>query len=67
MHVRRKRKRKALHSDKALSVAEVEAMVDREQKEAQIREAEPRPKRRPITCSGCRQQGHNIRNCTKQE
>jgi hypothetical protein len=67
MHSRRKRKRKAFKSDKALSVATVEAMVDQEQIEAQIREEEPRPKRRPITCSGCRQEGHNIRNCTKKE
>jgi hypothetical protein len=67
MHSRRKRKRKAIKSDEALSVAAVEAMVDQKQIEAQIREEEPRPKRRPITCSNCRQQGHNIRNCTKKE
>ena len=67
MHIRRKGKRKVLKSDKALSVAEVVAIVEQEQIEAERREEEPRPKKRPSTCSGCGQQGHIIRSCPKKE
>jgi hypothetical protein len=61
--VRRKRKRKALRSDNALSVGEVQAMVDQEEIEAKIIEEMPRPKKRPPTCSTCHKKGHNIRQC----
>jgi len=67
MHVRRKRTRKALVSDKALSVSEVQAIVEQEQVEAEIMEEMPRPKRRPKTCSKCHTQGHTIRTCRIQE
>ena len=42
MHVRRKRTRKALLSEKALSVGEVQAMVKQEPVEAGTMEEEPR-------------------------
>ena len=67
MHIRRKRKRKAIQSDHALSVGEVQAMVDQDHIEAQVREAMPRPKKRVPTCSGCGQQGHTIRTCRIRE
>ena len=67
MHIRRKRKRKVLKSDKALSVAEVVAMVEQEQVEAEIMEEMPRLKKRASTCSNCGQQGHTIRSCVKKE
>jgi hypothetical protein len=66
-HERRKRKRKAFKSDKALSVAEVVVMAEQEQVEAQIMEEMPRPKKRITTCSTCGQQGHTTRTCTKKE
>jgi hypothetical protein len=61
--VRRKRKRKALRSDNALSVSEVQAMVDQEEVEAKIMEEMPRLKKRPPTCSTCHEKGHNMRQC----
>jgi hypothetical protein len=61
--VRRKRKRKALRSDNAFSVGEVQAMVDQEEIEAKIIEEMPRPKKRPPTCSTCHEKGHNMRQC----
>jgi hypothetical protein len=61
--VRRKRKRKALRSDNALSVGEVQAMVDQEEIEAKIIEEMPRPKKRPPTCSTCHEKGNNMRQC----
>ena len=66
MHKRRKRKRKALKSDKALSVAEVVAIVEQEQVEAQLIDEMPRLKKRLVTCSGCGQQGHTIRTCASK-
>ena len=63
MHVRRKRTRKALVSDKALSVSEVQAMVEQEPVEAETMEEEPRLKKRPPTCSKCHTQGHSMRQC----
>lgn len=67
MHERRKRKRKVLQSDKALSVAEAVAIAEQEQIEAQIIDEMPRPKKRLLTCSGCGQQGHTIRTCVRKE
>jgi hypothetical protein len=55
MHNRRKRKRKAIQSDRALSVAEVQATVTQTQVEAKIREEMLRPKKRISKCSGCGQ------------
>jgi hypothetical protein len=62
-HVRRKRKRKPLLSENALSVGEVQAVVAQEEVEAGIIEEMPRPKRRPPKCSTCHEQGHNMRQC----
>lgn len=67
IHNRRKRKRKAIQSDHALSVAEVQATVTQTQVEAEIREEMPRPKKRISKCSGCGQQGHTIRTCKNRE
>jgi hypothetical protein len=67
IHIRRTRKRKAIQSDCALSVAEVQATVIQTHIEAEIREETPRPKKRTSKCSGCSQQGHTIRTCTNRE
>jgi hypothetical protein len=64
MHVRRKRTRKALVSDTALSVGEVQAMGGYEEVEAEIREEMPRPKKRISRCSKCGQEGHTCRTCS---
>jgi hypothetical protein len=53
MHERRKKKRKAIQSDCALSVAEVQATVIQNHVEAEIREEMPRPKKGISKCSGC--------------
>ena len=53
MHVRRKRTRKALVSDTALSVDEVQAMDGYEEVEAEIREEMLRLKKRTLRCSKC--------------
>ena len=67
MHERRKKKkRKVLQSDKALSVAEVVVIAEQEQIEAQMIDEMPRPKKRLLTCSGCGQQGYTIRTCVKK-
>jgi hypothetical protein len=63
MHVRRKRTRKALVSDTALSVSEVQAMGGYEEVEAEIREEMPRLKKRTSRCSKCGQEGHTYRTC----
>jgi hypothetical protein len=63
MYVRRKRKRKAIQSDHALSVSEVQAMVDQNYVETEIREEMPRPKKRISRCSRCRNKDHNARTC----
>ena len=63
MHVRRKRTRKALHSDIPLSVGEVQAIGAYEEVEAEIIEKMPRPKKRPPTCSKCHEQGHTRTSC----
>jgi hypothetical protein len=67
MHVRRKRKRKAIQSDHALSVSEVQAMADQDHIEAEIREEISRPKKRAPKCSGSGQQGHTIKTCRNRE
>jgi hypothetical protein len=51
MHVRRKRTRKALVSDTALSVSEVQAMGGYEEVEAEIREEMLRSKKRTYESS----------------
>ena len=53
MHVRRKRSRKALVSDTALSVGEVQAIGVYEEVEAEIREEILRLKKRTSRCSKC--------------
>jgi hypothetical protein len=63
MHVRRKRTRKALVSDTALSVSEVQAMGGYEEVETEIREEMPRSKKRTSRCSKCGQEGHTCRTC----
>jgi hypothetical protein len=67
MHERRKRKRKVIQSDHALSVAEVQALVVQTYVEAEIREEMLRPKKRISKCSGCSEQGHTIRTCRNRE
>jgi hypothetical protein len=64
MHVRRKRTRKALVSDTALSVGEVQAMDGYEEAEAEIREEMPRSKKRKSRCSKCGEEGHTCRTCS---
>jgi hypothetical protein len=61
------RKRKAVQSDCALSVAEVQATVIRNHIEAEIREETLRPKKRISKCGGCGQQGHTIRTCKNRK
>ncbi len=63
MHIRRKRKRKVIRSDHALSVNEVQTTIDQDHVEAEVREEVPRPRKRSPTCSRCGQQGHTIRTC----
>ena len=63
MHIRRKRARKPLASAIAMSVSEVQALDGYEEVEAEIIEEMPRPKKRPLTCSKCGQQGHTCRTC----
>jgi hypothetical protein len=67
MHVRRKRKRKAIQSDHALSVGEVHARDDQDHIEAEIRQEISRPKKRAPKYSGCGQQGHTIKTCRNRE
>jgi hypothetical protein len=67
MHVRRKRKRKAIKSAHALSVGEVQAMVDQNRIEGELKEDMPTPKKRASRCSGCGQQGHTIRTCRNRD
>ena len=67
MHERRKRKRKAIQSDHALSVAEGQALVVQTHVEAGIREEMLRPKNRISKCSRCGEQGHTIRTCRNRE
>jgi hypothetical protein len=64
---RRKRDRKAIKSDRALLVAEVQATVIQNQVKAEIREEMPRPKKRISKCSRRGQQGHTIRTCKNRE
>jgi uncharacterized membrane protein YdfJ with MMPL/SSD domain len=67
MHKRRTRKRKAIQSDCALSVAEGQATVIQTHIEAEIREEMLKPKKRMSKCSGCGEQGHTIRTCKNRE
>ena len=53
MHVRRKRTRKALVSDTALSVSEVQAIGSYEEVEVEIREEILRSKKRTSRYSRC--------------
>jgi hypothetical protein len=53
MHTRRTRKRKAIQSDYALSVAKVQATDIQTHIEAETREETLRPKKRILKCSGC--------------
>ena len=53
IHKRRKRKRKAIQLDYALSVAKGQALVVQTHVEARIREEMPRPKKRISKCSRC--------------
>jgi hypothetical protein len=61
--VRRKKKKKALRSDNALSVGEVQAMIDQEEIETKTIEEMLRLKKRLPTCSTCHEKGHNMRQC----
>lgn len=67
MHIRRKRKRKAIQSDHALSVSEVQAMVDQDRIEAEVREEMPRPKKRASRCSKCGNEDHTARTCITKD
>jgi hypothetical protein len=67
MYERRKRKRKVIQSDHALSVAKVQALVVQTHVEAEIREEMLRPKKRISKCSRCGEQGHTIRTCRNRE
>jgi hypothetical protein len=64
MHVRRTRTRKALVSDKALSVSEVQAMGGYEEVEAEIIEEMLRLKKGRSRCSKCSEEGHTYRTCS---
>jgi hypothetical protein len=64
MHVRRKSTRKALVSDTALSVSEVQAMDGYKEVEAEIREEMLRSKKRKSRCSKCSEEGHTCRTCS---
>jgi hypothetical protein len=64
MHVRRKSTRKALVSDTALSVGEVQAMDGYKEVEAEIREEMLRSKKRKSRCSKCSEEGHTCRTCS---
>jgi hypothetical protein len=67
MYERRKRKRKAIQSDRALLVAEGQAIVIQNHVEAEVREEMLRLKKRISKCSRCSQQGHTIRTCKDRE
>jgi hypothetical protein len=67
MHKRRKKKRKAIQADRALSVAKVQATVIQDHIEAETREEMLRLKKRISKCSRCSQQGHTIRTCKNRE
>jgi hypothetical protein len=67
MHKRRTRKRKAILSDCALSVAKGQAIVIQTQIEAEIREEILKLKKRISKCSGCSEQGHTIRTWKNRE
>jgi hypothetical protein len=64
MHVRRTRTRKALVSDKALSVSEVQAIGGYEEVKAEIIEEMPRLKKRRLRCSKCSEEGYTCRTCS---
>jgi hypothetical protein len=61
MHIRRKRTRKALVSDNALSVGEVQAVGGYKEVKAEIIEEMLRLKKRTLKCSKCGQEGHTCR------
>jgi len=56
---RRKKRSKWFNANTAVSVGEGQAKIDQGLVEAQIMGEIPRPQKRPITCSNCKQQGHN--------
>jgi hypothetical protein len=64
---RRKRKRKALQSDRALSVAKAQAAVIQNHVKAGINEEMLMPKKRISKCSGYGQQDRTIRTCKSRE
>jgi len=63
MHICRKRTRKALVSDKALPVSEVQAIGSYKEVEAEIIEEMPRLKKRISRYSKYSQEGHTCRTC----
>jgi hypothetical protein len=67
MYKRRTRKRKAIQSDCALSVAKVQATVIQTHIEAEIREEILKLKKRISKCSRYGEQGHTIRTCKNRE
>jgi len=60
---RRQKRNKWFNASTAVSVGEGQAKIDQGLVEAQIMGEIPRPQKRPITCSNCKQQGHNKRLC----
>jgi hypothetical protein len=64
MHVRRTRTRKALVSDKALSVSEVQAIGGYEEVEGEMTEEMLRPKKRRSRYSKYGEEGYTYRTCS---
>jgi hypothetical protein len=64
MYVRRKKTRKALVLDTALSVGKVQPIGSYEEVEAEIREEIPRLKTRKSRCSKCDKESHTCRTCS---
>ena len=67
LQINRRQPRKAMKATRAVEVGEVLAIAVQNQMEAEIREVMPRLPRKQPTCSKCKQQGHNIRNCRTLE
>ena len=64
MHERKSRKRKAIALDPALSVSQIQGIVEQEEVEAQIREQMPRAPKRASRCSKCGSFAHTSKTCT---